>query len=182
MKTIQVKDIMIPLSEYATASEDASLVEAIEALATAQNEYNKTYKHRAILIYDNSRKIVGKISQWDILRALEPRYSEICDENHQMSRHGFGKQFIKSMFSQFNLADEPFNNVCKRTALLKLKDVMHTPSEGEFVEEGASVSEAIHQLIMGHHQSLLVTKGSDIVGIIKLSDVFLNVCKTIKGE
>ena len=30
----------------------------------------------------------------------------------------------------------------------------------------------IHQLVLGHHQSLLVTRGDKIVGILRLTDVF----------
>ncbi len=172
---------MIPLSEYATAPEDASLAEAVEALEVAQNEYKKTYKHRAILAYDKNDRIVGRVSQLDVLRALESRYNQIS-ESPRISRHGFSKNFIKSIFSQFNFLDEPFNDVCKRTASLKVKDIMYTPTEGEYVDTEASIGEAIHQFIMGPHQSLLVTENGDIVGILKLTDVFLDVCKTIREK
>ena len=49
---------------------------------------------------------------------------------------------------------------------------MYTPGEGEYVSEEASLEMACHQLVMGHHQSLLVTRGDDIVGILRLTDVF----------
>jgi len=57
---------------------------------------------------------------------------------------------------------------------------MHTPTEGEYVEEDASLDEAIHQLVMGHHQSLLVTKGKEIIEILRLTDIFNEICQTIK--
>lgn len=57
---------------------------------------------------------------------------------------------------------------------------MYTPSEGEYVEEEAGLDEAIHRLVMGHHQSLLVTRGEKIVGIFRLSDLFAEVCNLIK--
>ena len=46
--------------------------------------------------------------------------------------------------------------------------------------EDASLDEAIHQLIMGHHQSLLVTRGEKIVGVLRLTDVFAAVFHTMK--
>jgi predicted transcriptional regulator len=58
---------------------------------------------------------------------------------------------------------------------------MYTPTEGEYVEENASLGEAIHQLVMGHHQSLLVTSGQQIVGILRLVDVFKDVCEAMKS-
>jgi hypothetical protein len=40
------------------------------------------------------------------------------------------------------------------------------------VGEGGTLDEAIHLLIMGHHQSLLVKRDDQIVGILRLTDVF----------
>ena len=57
---------------------------------------------------------------------------------------------------------------------------MYKPSEGEYVKEEASLNEGIHQLIVGHHQSLLVTRDKEIVGVLRLSDVFREICHMIK--
>jgi predicted transcriptional regulator len=56
---------------------------------------------------------------------------------------------------------------------------MYTPAQGEYVKEEATLDEAIHQLIIGHHQSLLVLRGKEIVGILRLNDVFREVCNMI---
>jgi hypothetical protein len=61
-----------------------------------------------------------------------------------------------------------------------VKDIMHTLTEREYIEESAPLDEAIHQLIMGHHQSLIVTRGEGITGILKLSDIFREICLMIK--
>jgi CBS domain-containing protein len=45
----------------------------------------------------------------------------------------------------------------------------------------ATLDQAIHQLVVGHHQSLLVTKdGKEIVGILRLTDVFQEISERIK--
>ena len=49
---------------------------------------------------------------------------------------------------------------------------MHKPTEGEYIDVSATMNETIHRLIVGKHHSLLVTKGPDIVGIVRLTDVF----------
>jgi len=42
------------------------------------------------------------------------------------------------------------------------------------------MDEAIHQLVLGHHQSLLVTgKDGDIVGILRLTDVFSTISQSM---
>ena len=66
MKTIKVADLMVPLSEYATVSDDASLYDAVMALEKSQEKYTYThsqYRHRAILVLDKSKKVIGKIAE-----------------------------------------------------------------------------------------------------------------------
>ncbi|MGC8719330.1 MAG: CBS domain-containing protein, partial [Thermodesulforhabdaceae bacterium] len=55
-----------------------------------------------------------------------------------------------------------------------------TPVEGEFVEIDASLNEAIHKFVIGQHQSLLVLDKGEIVGVLRLSDVFMEVAQMIK--
>ena len=55
MKSYSVKDLMVPLSEYATVPEDATLYEAVMSLEEAQEKFedkHTRYRHRAILILD----------------------------------------------------------------------------------------------------------------------------------
>ncbi len=173
--------MMVPLAEYATVSEEATLFDAVLALEKAQEAFDpKKHRHRAILVFDKKNKIVGKLGQLDILRALEPRYAEMGDLG-TLSRTGFSPQFLRSMVEKFALWDESLRDICSKAARLKVKDIMYTPTEGEYVEESASLGDAIHQLLMGHHQSLLVTRGKEIVGILRLVDVFKEICDTMKS-
>jgi predicted transcriptional regulator len=64
--------------------------------------------------------------------------------------------------------------------VIKAKDIMYKPVEGEYVEADATLDEAIHQLVMGRHQSLLVTEKGRIVGILRLTDVFDQICEVMK--
>jgi predicted transcriptional regulator len=57
---------------------------------------------------------------------------------------------------------------------------MYTPSEGEKIDADATMGEALHSLILGHHQSLLVTGDGEIVGILRLVDVFKLLCERVK--
>jgi len=180
VKTRVVKELMIPLAEYATASKEATLYEAVMALEKAQQDFNKSrYPHRAILIYDENQEIVGKVSQLDILKGLEPKYDQMMEKGSSMTRFGFSRQFQKSLLEQFNLWDKPFHDICRRSGQLKVKEFMHTPGEGEYVDINATLDMAIHQIVMGHHQSLLVTENKKIVGILRLTDVFMAVFETM---
>ncbi len=182
MRTISVDALMVPLAEYATVSEEATLYEAVQALEKAQQEFDQSkYRHRAVLVFDKDKKIVGKLSQFDILGALEPKYGEISESKYLTRWGGFTKSFLKSMLSHYELWEKPLNDICQKAFSMRVKNIMYTPTEGEYVDENASLGEALHQLLMGHHQSLLVTRGNDIVGVLRLTDVFKEVCEAIKA-
>jgi CBS domain-containing protein len=57
---------------------------------------------------------------------------------------------------------------------------MYTPTKGEYIPESASLDIAIHQLVIGRHQSLLVIHKEKIVGILRLTDVFAAVFHKMK--
>ena len=73
MKNTEIKDVMIDLSDYTTISENDNLASAIKELKSAQNDSRYKYKHRAALIVDDEGLISGKLSMFDILKALEPK-------------------------------------------------------------------------------------------------------------
>lgn len=181
MKTITVDELMVPLSEYAVVNEEATMYEAIMALEKAQEKYEeRNGPHRAVLVVDKDQKVVGRLSQWDVLRSLEPKYSEMGDPG-ALSRAGFSPQFLNSMLEQYALWDKPLQTICSKAAQLQVKRFMHTPSEGEYVQEKSSLDEAIHKLIMGHHHSLLVTSDKAIVGVLMLETVFKEISNQIKA-
>jgi CBS domain-containing protein len=184
VKTKIVKDMMVPLSDYATVSEDSTLYDAIIALEEAQKKFDQSrYRHRAVLIFDKNRHITGKVSQFDVLRALEPKYDEMGPKRG-ISHYGFSKKFLVSLREQFSLFDKPMDEICRKGALLKVKNIMHTPMEGEYVNENDSMDMAIHRLVMGRHLSLLVTKDDNIkniTGILRKTDVFMEICEAIKS-
>lgn len=182
MNMDKVKDLMVPLEEYATVSHRATLYDAVLALEKAQEEIERTcpiYLHRAVLVYDDNHKIIGKISQLDVLTALEPKYGEM-GHSRSMSRVAFSHEFLKNMMQQYSLLSESFETACRKARDLNVKDIMYSPSEGEYVDENASLREAIHQFVMGHHQSLLVTREGGIVGVLRLTDLFKSVCQEMK--
>jgi CBS domain-containing protein len=179
MQSILVKDLMIPLKDYATVSKDATLYEAVMALKEAQKKIDQSiYQHRAVLVYDADGKIVGKLSQLDALKALEPKYEDVFNPEG-MDRYGINADYIRKMIRELGLLKPPLDDICRIAADVRVKSIMYAPTEGEYVPETATLSEAVLLLLAGHHQSLLVTRGKEIVGIIRLTDVFEKVSDLI---
>ncbi len=159
---------MIPPDEYAVVSEEDSLYAAIISLENAQETIHRTkskHLHRAILVLDKNRKVVGKISQLDVAKAWEQKYKEIGE---RISLAGFSPNIIKSMMETYQLWTRSLVDICSKAGRLKVKNFMYNPTESEYISEDAYLEETIHMLIMGHHHSLLVTKGDDIVGVLRL--------------
>ncbi len=179
VKTVTIRDLMVPLTKYATVKEEATLQEAVEALEAAQAKFDRRrYPHRAVLVLNGQGNVIGKVGLIDILRALEPKYDELEQPSSRLHT-GFSRQFIKSLMERYHLWQQALEDICSRAADRKVKTFMVTPSEGEFVDAEATLDEAIHQLVMGRHQSVLVLRQKKIVGILRLTDVFETVSNMI---
>lgn len=181
-KTPTVKDIMIPLEQYSTVREDATLSDAVNALKEAQNIHNRSHDaHRAILVVTKKEgHVIGKISQMDVIRSLEPNYNSIMAGQPQAGRVGFSNRFLKLLADDYKLWKEPLSEICSKARNIPVTRIMYKPSsESEFVHENATIDEAIHQLVMGHHKSLLVIRRGRITGILRLTDVFSSVAEML---
>jgi len=179
MQSIKIKDIMVPTSEYTTVSADATLYEAVKILGNAQAEFNQTKnKHRAILVLENDGRVVGKLSQIDVLRALEPGYRDISP-TAEIKHWALSKETISKMMEDLQLWQRPLEDICKKSSRICVRDIMYTPAEGEYVNQQASLDEAIHQLVIGRHQSLLVIEDESVTGILRLTDVFNSLIQVI---
>ena len=181
MKKYKIKELMVPLSNYAVIPEDATIFEAVIALEKTQLTFNQNnYLNRAILIEDSDKNIVGKLSQLDILRALEPKYAEIKSDMPGMAKYGFSKQFLLSILENYKMFEKPLDDICKKASMRKASQYMHCPTEGEHINADDSLDQAIHMLIVENHQSLLVTQDKKIIGILRLTDVFAYISQQMK--
>ncbi len=189
MKEFLIKDLMVPLHEYVTVSEDATLYEAVVKLDEAQAEYFKhaassqSFPHRALMVLDSENRVVGKLSQLDVLKALEPKYKTIFSSGKisRIAEIGFSQQFLRDMVSAYSLFDKPLHEICKKSVSIKVKDCMYAPAENEVVQKDDTLEKAVNQFVVGRHQSLLVIgEAKEIVGILRLVDVFKEVTTAIK--
>jgi len=176
----KVKEMMVVVEDYATVSQTATLAEAMVALEEAQQRHqrsNPKYKHRALLVTNDAGEIVGKLSMIDVVRALVPHHHD----NDALSRFGFSRGFVDTATRKFEGLQAPLETLCATVAGVRVSEVMAKPTPGEFVDEDADLESAVVQLVQGSHQSLLVTHGEDVVGILRLADVFHAVCEALAG-
>ena len=181
MKKTEIKELIIPLSEYATVGEDAYLNEAVAELEmTHAKSENNLYPHRSVVILAPNGDVEGVLTYLDVLQALEPKYLEIGNIS-SLSRFGLSHEYLKSMVDTHNLFEEPLDHICQKASQLKVKDFIHPPSEAEFIDEGATLNELIHQFVVGHYPSILATRNGKVIGVLRLADVFHEISAQIQS-
>ena len=179
MKSRRVKDLMIPIADYATINADATIGEAILALENQDRRHgDMPYRHQSLIVIDAKRQVVGRLSQVDIMRAMEPRYMEIGDASW-VRRSVFDRRALVEMREKFELWERPLDDMCRDIGRLKVREYMQVPSDGEFVDEDDTMNIAMHRTVMGRHHSLLVTRGREIVGILRSTDLFNTLYDTL---
>jgi len=180
MKQYMVKDLMVPISEYATVPEGSTVLEAVIALEKAQEDFTETlYSHRAVLIMGKDKRVVGKLSQFDFLRSLEPE-GEYSGTLADIDKFGFTTKAVALQREQYRRQAVPLEEIFQEAAKLKVEDFMQTPAESEYVDANISLHTAIHQMITDPSLSLLVLENKEIIGVLRLSDVFGAVFHTMK--
>ena len=86
------------------------------------------------------------------------------------------------MLEKYSLWQKPLKNLVKKAADVKVKNLMRDLTKADCIEEDEELNKAIHQIIVGHHQSLIVTRKGEIIGILRLSDVVMAVGDMIVEE
>ncbi len=181
MEHYRVKDLMVPISEYATVVVGTSLIDAIQSLETAQEAYTSSkYQHRAILVLDENNHVVGKVGQLRVLKAIETRY-DLDNVMEELEGFNFSQKYIAHRREQSRMQGPILKeDALQNAAQKKVEEFMQKPAAGEFVSEDCSLDTAIHKLVAGTHLSLLVTRNGEIVGILRISDVFAAVYHEMK--
>ena len=172
MKNYQISNLMVPLCEYATVPVGSTLFEAVLALEKAQEEFDHTkYKHRGILILNKENKVIGKLNHLNALNALAPLHDK-GNWTNELAEFGFSAKFARNLYKKQRRHAAPLESLCKRAAGLKVEDFMQVTAEDECIDHQANLDMAIHQLVQEKLHSLLVIQDGNIIGILRLADVF----------
>ncbi|MBI5250791.1 MAG: CBS domain-containing protein [Desulfomonile tiedjei] len=176
----KVRDLILSTYQCATVSESASLYEALVTMDATRKMFQRwDYRPRILLVYDEKQHMVGTLRHYDILQTLEPRYKEF-GELPRLAGLGLNTDFIKSIYSQFELWSRPLRDLCVKALQHQVKDIMRIPSDNEYIDVETPIGEAIHRMLMGNHPSLLVTDSTGFLGILRMSDVANHVINEMK--
>ncbi len=181
MKNRFVKDLMIPISEYATVVLGTNLADALTALEKAQDAHTSNkYQHRAILVLNDSGDVVGKIGQLKALQAIEPEY-DFNEKIKEIRGYNFSEEYLAELRDRYRSIEPILEKKALRViAKKKVEEFMQKPEAGSFISEDSSLDKAVHKLAAGRLQSLLVSRRGKIIGVLRMADVFAVVFHEIK--
>ncbi|GAB7022057.1 hypothetical protein JCM12178A_06150 [Salidesulfovibrio brasiliensis] len=174
---MKVRDLMIPLSEYTTATGKETLQELFNMLDNSIPE-GLSRPHRDVLVVDESGDLRGKLSILDVFMALEPSYAKMDTTANGQILTG---DYVRKIFNEYDLWSSSLKEACSYGAERKVEDVMHTPAKEEFIQADETLDLALHAFIMGVHQPLIVMDGKEVVGVLRLGDVFDTLRESIQA-
>ncbi|GAB6057435.1 CBS domain-containing protein [Desulfonatronum parangueonense] len=176
-----VESLMVPVDKFPRISQDVTFSEAVLALDKALEEFmDGKREQRILLVYDNENRIVGKLTPIDVIRGLEPNYGKLVDTHASAYVSNF-EYVIATMREQAQHLSAPWDDLCVKAKNVRVKEFLRKLTPAQVVQASDSLNEALHRFILGGHDSLFVTDGQKLVGVIRFSDVYREIQGKIKG-
>jgi len=169
MSATKAGDLMVPIDEYPIVDSSATVLEAVIRLDECRrNSESDRQPYQAVLVTDKNRKIVGKLGQLALLRALEPR-SHVADDQDTLNRAGVGDALMETALDHLRSLQLGLSEMCLGVSSLPVRFVM-VPFK-EHIDVDVPIGEVIHQILEWQTLSVLVTQDDHPVGLIRLSDL-----------
>jgi len=174
-----VRDLMISLDEYAIVSENATLLDALNALDAAQSSVKDgNYLHRAVLVCNYRGRIIGKIGHLAFLRALRTRHDRTELDPH-LRRAGLDEEMLLQSESVYRLFNDDVTSLCGKSRTIRVCTAMNPINER--IHENDSLLDALDVFVRVQTQSLLAIRDGRAVGILRLVDLFDEIAETMKN-
>ena len=169
---------MVSLNNYGTIDEDAMLLEALKELEASTTTVGpEGQPPRAVLVQNGAGEIVGQLGHLDFLKVLEPKYNLLGDLDI-LSRATIDPEFLEQMVELLGFWQGSLENQCHRAVSIEVKWVMRPVKES--LDAETSLTEAIHKMIMWQSMRALVTERGEVVGVVRLTDLFREVSDCMK--
>lgn len=172
MPVTKVKDLMLPLERYTNVSADASLHDVFLALEGALKGRGKTdaaeARDFAVLVLDKDKRVLGRLGVWDVLHGLDPQVQKRVDP--------------LAIVDGYEAWDQPLAHLAAKTRHRRARDLVNALPKHEFIDEEATIDEALRRLLDNRTLSLVAMRGASAVGVLRIVDVFQYVCDAVHAE
>ncbi len=163
----QVREIMVPLEEYPTVQEDATLRDAFASLR-AGREAGRRYRH--VLVLNEREQLIGLIGMHDLLHGLFPDYLRAGEKHHFEG----AESDVASLASIWR---DTCLEQCPLAANKPVRDFMG-PIKATIAID-APITLAAYLLVTLGASMLPVLDGNRVVGTCRMTDVFNEAAKAV---
>ncbi len=168
----KVGDVMVPIESYSTINQDQTVKDAILKLKDSFSTTVTTSRimetlHRSMLVFDDKGKVKGVLTPGDIIEGLKPAYLR-APKISMADTIEFSPMFWTGMFS----------TQVKELAKMKISQIM-SPAPPT-IDAGENLMEAAHAMMENKVARLAVTRGGEVVGVIRHQDMFFEIEKVMR--
>jgi CBS-domain-containing membrane protein len=186
----RVKDIMVPIEEYDTVDVDAHFCDALSVLRqnydNMKTGQNGRRLHRTLFVTDAEKTIIGKISMYDLIRALVPepaKSPEASKAYHRMlsSRALEVAKEVGEVQEHHRWLQSTFQELVKQESQKKIRDIMK-PVHKSVLKEDARINQAIYVIFREDVRQQVICREGKAVGVMNLNVLFAELLETVGPE
>lgn len=162
-------DIMIPIEDYTTIDEEATVKEGLIRLKESYENLVASSRlmesgHRSIMVFDRNKQMSGILGIRDLIHYLQPSYL-LSPKPSLAERIEYSPMFWKGMFTAQTraLADK------------KVKDIMSLAPPS--VDEKANLMEVANMIYSQKVRRLVVMRKGTVVGIVREQELFFEMAR-----
>ena len=170
---LKVKDMMVPIDDYAVTTADKTLKEAVPKLMKiyCQVEIGKCTEagHRTSLVLDKQGKLVGILDFKSILKVLIPEIAGGI--SGKLQALGISMAFAEADAHDMDTSQHGFRSRVIQNAQTRVSDIM-LKLRGT-IDADAGFLDALKIIYRNKVTVLPVFEGDKLVGVLRDSDLFL---------
>jgi CBS-domain-containing membrane protein len=160
---LQVKDIMIPLTEYPHIPYWFSVREAIALIKSAVADPSKKVLPYLVLVFDEKYQLLGYLGMKEMLQGIEPRFLKTKETPHFM-----GPEAVDLTLG--TLWKDLFSRRCKEEAKKPVREVM-APIRAT-IRATDPIAKAAYVMLHTDTWIIPVMDDKHVAGIARLVDIF----------
>jgi CheY-like chemotaxis protein len=162
-----VRDVMIPITDYTTITEEQSVGEAVRKLRESFSAAVCTSRlmetgHRSILVFDRQGRVKGMLAIVDLLRAIMPAYLS-APKPSMADAIQYSPMFWRGAF----------NREIELVARRRVGEIM-APAPMT-INDDANLMEAAYTMVTCKMRRMVVMRGGEVAGIVREQDLFFEI-------
>ena len=168
------EELMIPLSDYPTIEDTATVGDALRLLKDSREKIVATDSisdsgRRSLLVYDKQGELTGILTPQSLLFALRPAYLSVSlpTTAPQMYSMGYSAMFWTGLFTA----------QAKELAKKSVADIMHDAPPS--VDAAANLMEVIQAMHTTNKRRLAVKKNDKVIGLVREQELFYELTQVL---